>query len=415
MNMLVQTTQKNDSTLSRVMDDRYERCNGMIEDGYKSIAAARLERMRLLEDDEQCLLLQDHTNTFETSFKQTVTNTTSNQIQHIDNNVVEEDDVYEDDEDWVDIRDVAIQELKDRTTQLEQRLINQQEQHEIEISQLRSVVERFQVEKQQEENPSDPPLMSRHHRQYHEHNQQIQQQSRIIVQPNTVTQRLEQQFEQQFEQQQQLKAAEYERKIKQLEEDLSEMSRKISSHELQVVTDSSAVLTDMSLKLGEHIGENKFLKTRLAELTSEVKEIRSNVYQKKIQNSTPSIVTTPPEVAPLPSTPTTPPPSTPPPATIKENVHTPKTIAPLGGKNNNYNVRREEKKKEITSLKLVENMPIDDRIKLASKLRKLERIAVELLSSSTSTTKGSKKGRLRGNRRRNKMDSLFGDVHVQSL
>ena len=369
--------------------------------GYACIEQARLERLRFFQDEEEekpvVLLLHNHNHNSKHHNNRTTLTLQTGQ-RHTGVEEEEEDDVYEDDEDWEILPNAAMQEFNQR--QLEHRFIHQQQQHHLEIEKLNAVVRQLQEQaalstrrwqEQQEEveqvaavvvaeeehhtrfahtSNQDPPLLS--HR--YQHNQHHHQRRHPAVpapplSPSTTT------------------TVHYEKKIQLLEEHLREMSNTASSHELQVVTDSSAILTDMSLKLGEHIGENKFLKRRLLELTQEVKDAHATYAQPSTpeqsenennnalrppfaavnQDGSSPATTTMPKRAVLPlQTPE----KTEIPITTTST--TPTTIAAPRGRG----------KQAMDPLLMVRNVPIDGRIKLASKLRKLERMALQLLQKS---------------------------------
>ena len=377
-----------------------------LRSGYESIQQARLERLKLGSDP--CLCLHDDQPHYLSPPRRRKNNSKNNfTLSPTTSSTGDDDDVYEDDPDWVDLHDMAIQDLHARTEHLEQQLLDQQVQHTHEMKKLQTVVQTLQTQatlsaqrwqetppplhqsppqpqpQPQHNRAEDPPLLSQHF-QHAQYNQLAAPPvGRRPQHPTQPTQPTPQQQHPPHPPPSST-AAEYENKINQLEEHLRDMSNKVSSHELQVVTDSSAVLTDMSLKLGEHMGENKYLKNRLNELNKEVQDIRKQQQQQQQQQQPSTPAQRPPAPASPPSPPSSPTPT--PEHRSVDNRQTPKTIAAAKPK--------KTQSKTNPTLLMVQNVPIDGRIKLASKLRKLERIALELLSSSSGNT-SSGRGRSR--------------------
>ena len=344
---------------------------------------------------------------------------------------------YEDDEDWIDERDAAIQELQERTVLLERRLQEQQERHEQEVCDLHTVVQQLQQQQQSQSQDvastqrlqqvcapeqllGDPVVPLAHH--------SLRERTPIDAARDDrrcsgqVQVRIEEGTNQSdraalHHSHEELRVQEYQDQIYKLEKLLREMSSQASSHELQVITDSTSVMLDMSLKLGEHVGENKFLRARVKELTEEIKNVRvvatetskterrekgehgdghggggkRSVDDEKEEQIRTQELEQPPLIRQrakltessedgqgenhkereelMMQTAT--------PATVvrqKENVE------------NRRNKRRSASTKDlkdgIAQLMLVSDVPIDGRVELASKLRKLEQIALNLLPAS---------------------------------
>ena len=403
-----------------------------LERAYDCIESSRVERMRLWASTP--LLLGDcpsSSSASSSSSSSAVSKTPPrprSQSSRRGSNVelqVNDEDVYytyEDDEDWIDERDAAIQELQERTVLLERRLQEQQERHEQEVCDLHTVVQQLQQSQQSQDVASTQRL------QQVCAPEQLSGDPVVLLDAATDDRRCSGQVQVQIEERtnesdraalhhshEELRVQEYQDQIYKLEKLLREMSNQASSHELQVITDSTSVMLDMSLKLGEKVGENKYLRARVKELTEEIKNVRVVAKEtsktergekgehgdghggggkRSVDDEKEEQIRTqeqPPlirqrakltessedgqgedhkereELMMQPATP----------ATVvrqKENVE------------NRRNKRRSASTKDlkdgIAQLMLVSDVPIDGRVELASKLRKLEQIALNLLPAS---------------------------------
>ena len=429
------------NTPTRTSLTRQNNTHHELELAYACIEEARIERMLLINSTAP-LLLHDHTTSnFSASSSGTgsvsATSTTapaatttaplglipSRNFCH--DTVCYDDDYenYEDDEDWVDERDVAIQTLNNRTEHLERLLLEQQQRHDQELDDLHAVVQQLQVQaastnqqqqqQQQQQHQQQQQQQQQQHQQQQHQQQQQQQQQLQVEQPTDHCRTSSQQDEQrQAESSTQNKTIqEYQRTIRQLEDNLQEMSNKVSSHELQVVTDSSAVLSDMSLKLGEQLGENKWLKRRVVELTEAAKEDaraegRAAALQEVCDATTAAVATAmqPQQQQQLPNM-------------SNGNVNGAlvrvteeiETASKAGQEENDdgsactttpptpNTVQQEKARAQLRCsstkqlrdgvLRVVSDVPIDDRVELASQLRKLERMALDLLSNSNTSNR----------------------------
>ena len=362
---------------------------------YDCIEQAKLERLNFLTSEPLLLIDRSKPNEYSNSItnnNKIVSLTPSKSTPQSLNILNHEDtyeDYYEDDEDWIDERDLAMQELQNRTLHLEKLLQEQRQQHDQELDELHDLVHKLKLQ-------ATSSLTQL------QHTSQPSQLSQLPPKEQSDTTLI-------LEKERQ----EYIQTIRRLEEHLQEMSNKVSSHELQVVTDSSVVVSDMSLKLGEQLGENKWLKRRIAELTEEAKaearaegrakidrmtndtvraevkaevraevraevkaEVRAQVQeefdatqqQQQIEENKVDVVatTTAIEIDVVPATPAT---------VVRGKENTKKKT------NNNMSVQK--LKEGVLRVTAPSDLKIEDRIDLASKLRKLEKSCLDLLSTTS--------------------------------